>query len=68
MLINSKQILVIVATISLLFGLSLSAEAITFGEPDGEAHPYVAQLIFYDANGYFITPCTSKRQPKNDPL
>jgi hypothetical protein len=57
MLMNSKQILVIVATISLLFGLSLPAEAITFGEPD-VTHPYVAQLIFYDAVGNFITPCT----------
>jgi hypothetical protein len=43
---------------SLLYGLSLPAEAITFGEPDGEAHPYVAQLIFYDEGGDFITPCT----------
>ncbi len=30
------------------------AGAITYGEPDGEGHPYVGLVGFYDANGEWL--------------
>ncbi len=34
------------------------AQAITNGEPDGNAHPYVGLVAFYDANGVYVQRCT----------
>ena len=32
---------------------ALPASAITFGQPDGNAHPYVGTLLFERADGYY---------------
>jgi hypothetical protein len=53
-----ENVLIITAMVLIFLALSAPAGAITYGERDGEEHPYVAQLIFYDTNGDFITPCT----------
>ena len=34
------------------------AHAITNGEPDGNAHPYVGLVAFYDADGVYVQRCT----------
>ena len=42
-----------------LAGLAaLPASAITGGEPDGEGHPNVALIVFYDATGRFRCSAT----------
>ena len=32
-------------------GLSAPAEAVTNGQPDGGAHPFVGLVVFYDSSG-----------------
>ncbi len=32
--------------------------AVPYGEPDGNAHPYVGLVVFYDANGTSTHRCT----------
>lgn len=44
--------------VGLLLGLVLPASAVTYGTPDGDAHPYVGLLVFYDANGTATHRCT----------
>jgi hypothetical protein len=46
-------------TTALMIGLAaLPATAITGGEPDGEGHPNVALIVFYDAAGRFRCSAT----------
>lgn len=71
----------IVIIISLVLGLSIEAIAITFGEPDGDDHPYVGTLVFrqngigwYSCSGTLISPtvmltaghCTEEAGNVND--
>lgn len=52
----------IAATVALALGLSVLAaapsQAITGGEPDGEGHPNVGLILFYDATGRFRCSAT----------
>jgi hypothetical protein len=43
---RSKHTLIIVTIFVMLMGLAISADAITYGEKDGEGHPYVGLIIF----------------------
>jgi secreted trypsin-like serine protease len=46
-------------TVSILLAvIPISAGAITNGEPDGNAHPFVAMLAFYDASGTYVHRCS----------
>jgi secreted trypsin-like serine protease len=50
---------VVAAVVSmLLMLLPASAGAITNGEPDGNDHPFVGMLAFYDASGEYLHRCT----------
>lgn len=58
-----NRLLTIVLTIGALLLLTISAGAITFGEPDGDAHPYVGTLLFvqngvgyYSCSGTLLSP------------
>lgn len=42
-----------VITTILLLAAAISLLAVTFGEPDGNAHPYVGTLIFEQPDGFF---------------
>src|SRR5215813_1963711 len=37
----------------LVLGAGAAATAVTFGQPDGNAHPYVGTIVFKRASGYF---------------
>ena len=43
--------LVLVVTLTCLLAVGASALAIQFGQPDGDDHPYVCLVVFYDAAG-----------------
>lgn len=53
-----KHPLMSVLIILMLLGLTLPAAAITFGELDGEDHPYVGFAAFFDEWGNFLWPCS----------
>ena len=42
-----------VVTLVLLTTLSAGALAVTFGEPDGNRHPYVGTLLFQTGTGWY---------------
>lgn len=46
------------AVIGLVAGPAVSANAITGGAPDGEGHPNVAMILFYDAGGRYRCSAT----------
>lgn len=46
-----KKLSVVVTTLALLLIVATPALAITNGQPDGGAHPYVGLVVFFDANG-----------------
>jgi len=56
---STRKILIVVAV---LVGLALMsfgiAYAITYGEPDGEGHPYVGLVVFYDGNDDPLWRCS----------
>jgi secreted trypsin-like serine protease len=45
------RLLVALAAALCFVGLSTPADAITNGQPDNGAHPYVGLVVFYDASG-----------------
>src|SRR5690349_15312524 len=47
-----------VVTLGLAFAPALSASAITGGEPDGNAHPNVGVILFYQPDGRFRCTAT----------
>ena len=49
--------LVVVATVVAISGAAL--HAVTFGQPDGMAHPYVGTIIFQTPSGYFSCSATA---------
>ena len=42
--------LVLVVSLTCLLAVVASAQAIQFGQPDGDNHPYVCLVVFYDQN------------------
>ena len=44
--------------VSILMVMPTTANAITNGQPDGNAHPFVGMLAFYDASGTYMHRCT----------
>jgi secreted trypsin-like serine protease len=52
-----KSILAVAVTVSLML-LPSTASAITNGQPDGNAHPFVAMLAFYDGSGTYLHRCS----------
>jgi hypothetical protein len=55
---SNKHTLIIVTILVMLIMLAVPAAAITFGEPDGEGHPYVGLAVFFDENNNFLWPCS----------
>jgi len=57
--VKNKRFLIVAA---LVLGLALGsvgiAYAITYGEPDGNGHPYVGFVTFYDASGTYMWRCS----------
>ena len=53
-----RKTLVALALSTLLVLLPASAGAITNGEPDGNDHPFVGMLAFYDGSGEYLHRCT----------
>ncbi len=53
-----KNLLGIITNIILLLCVTASSEAIVFGEPDGEDHPYVGLAVFDDAEGNPMWRCS----------
>jgi hypothetical protein len=53
-----KNPLMSILIILMLLGLTLPAAAITFGEPDGDAHPYVGLVVFDGEDSPIGTPWT----------
>ena len=47
-----------VVTVAMLFVMALPAAAITGGQPDGNRHPNVGLILFYDATGRFRCSAT----------
>jgi hypothetical protein len=58
MTMNSKYLALIITTIALVFSILTTANAIMFGEPDGDAHPYVGLAVFDDADGNPMWRCS----------
>jgi hypothetical protein len=57
-MMNKKHTFIIVIIILTSFGIAIPAAAITYGEPDGNAHPYVGVVAFYDDMGDYIWHCS----------
>ena len=53
-----KRVAGLLAVVVLLLGVVAPAGAITYGEPDGDEHPYVGLVGFYDASGEWIWRCS----------
>ena len=49
---------VVVALVLLGFAAASPAQAVTYGEPDGDGHPYVGLVAFYDSNKVPMWRCT----------
>ena len=47
-----------VVSVAMLFAMALPAAAITGGQPDGNRHPNVGLILFYDATGRFRCSAT----------
>lgn len=56
---RTRSILGLAMVIVLLFLVVAPAGAITYGEPDGEEHPYVGLVGFYDAGGNWLWRCSA---------
>src|SRR5450759_3587450 len=48
---NHRKTIVLVTLMVLLLSAFGVAYAITNGQPDGDAHPYVGLVVFYDGGG-----------------
>jgi hypothetical protein len=48
----------VVVAVALALVAVLPASAITYGTPDGDAHPYVGLVVFYDASGKPLWRCS----------
>lgn len=54
-----RTTIVAFAAVASIFGSSVAASAITGGEPDGEGHPNVALIMFYDSEDGFRYRCSA---------
>jgi len=54
----NKRLLGLLAVMALLLAVVIPAAAITYGEPDAGAHPYVGLVGFYDASGNWLWRCS----------
>ncbi|MFV0462020.1 MAG: trypsin-like serine protease [Nostocoides sp.] len=54
-----RPVLVAASAIAMVSGSAVAANAITGGEPDGEGHPNVALILFYDANDHYRYRCSA---------
>ena len=57
--VRTRSLLGLAMVIFLLFLVVTPASAITYGEPDGEEHPYVGLVGFYDAGGNWLWRCSA---------
>ena len=53
-----RFVLMPVLVLGLLLGLAVPASAVTYGTPDGDAHPYVGLLVFYNEDGTATHRCS----------
>ena len=53
-----RTLIAAVVLVAMLFAMTLPAAAITGGEPDGNRHPNVGLILFYDATGRFRCSAT----------
>jgi Trypsin len=53
-----RMLVAAVVLVAMLFAVALPAAAITGGEPDGNRHPNVGLIVFYDATGRFRCSAT----------
>ena len=58
MIMSNKYLALIMITIALVFSNLNTANAIIFGEPDGDAHPYVGLAVFDDVDGNPLWRCS----------
>lgn len=54
----TRRVLGLLAAIGLLLAAVVPAGAITYGQPDGNEHPYVGLVGFYDAGGGWLWRCS----------
>ena len=52
-----RRLVLLLAAVVVL-GVAGPANAVLYGEPDNNTHPYVGMLRFYDANGAYLWRCT----------
>ena len=53
-----KAVVILIVTLVLLFSVVLVASAITDGDPDGDGHPFVGLVLFYDEDGDYMWRCS----------
>jgi hypothetical protein len=53
-----RTLAAVVVSVAMLFVMALPAAAITGGQPDGNRHPNVGLILFYDATGRFRCSAT----------
>lgn len=53
-----RPTLLLVATCVAVLAIAAPASAVQFGQPDGNAHPQVGLVLFYDAAGHPLSRCT----------
>jgi hypothetical protein len=53
-----RMLLTVVLLLAMLFAMALPAAAVTGGQPDGNLHPNVGLIVFYDATGRFRCSAT----------
>ncbi len=52
------RLFAVLIALVMLVATVMPATAVTYGEPDGNAHPYVGLVVFYDADGKATHRCT----------
>lgn len=55
---NRKRLTILASVVVLLFLVVTPVAAITYGEPDGNEHPFVGLVGFYDAGGNWLWRCS----------
>jgi secreted trypsin-like serine protease len=53
-----KSLIVVTVVLAIALGSVGIAYAITYGEPDGDGHPYVGMVAFYDEDGEYLWRCS----------
>lgn len=56
---STKRFLMVAAVVlGILLGSVGIAYAVTYGEPDGDGHPYVGLVLFFDESGEYMWRCS----------